>query len=296
MSISAQDVKNLREKTGAGMMDCKAALNESGGDFDKAVDFLKKQGLAKAVKKGDRIAAEGLVFAKVTPSEAILLELNCETDFVAKNDDFVKLGNQLVDIVIKNKPVSVAAALGLQVGAQTVQDLINSLIAVIGEKVSLRRFMVIKPQHDGKIGFYNHMGGKMAVLLEITGGKIGDDTVKDIAMQVVAMSPQYIDKSEVPVSVIAREKEIQLEILKTSGKSTDIWEKIIVGKLDKFASEMSLLQQAFIKDTTGKKTVAQHLKEVDPTAKIIQFTRYAVGEGIEKKKDDFAQEVAKMVS
>lgn len=296
MSISAQDVKNLREKTGAGMMDCKTALNESGGDFEKAIDFLKKQGLAKAVKKGDRIAAEGLIFVKVAASEAILLELNCETDFVAKNDDFIKLGNQLTDVVIQNKPSSVDEALGLKVGAQTTQDLINSLIAVIGEKISLRRFTILKPQQNGKMGFYSHMGGKMAVLLEVTGGKVGEDTIKDLAMQVVAMSPQYIDKSEVPLNVMAREKEIQLESLKASGKPIEILEKIIVGKLDKFASEMSLLQQAFIKDTTGKKTVAQHLKEVDPTAKIVQFMRYAVGEGIEKKKDDFAQEVAKMVS
>jgi elongation factor Ts len=296
MSISAQDVKNLREKTGAGMMDCKTALNESGGDFEKAVDFLKKQGLAKAVKKGDRIAAEGLIFAKVAASEAILLELNCETDFVAKNDDFIKLGNQLADIVLKSKPASVDEALGLKVGAQTAQDLINSLIAVIGEKISLRRFTILKPQQSGKMGFYSHMGGKMAVLLEVTGGFIGDDTIKDLAMQVVAMSPQYIDKSEVPVSVMDREKAIQLETLKTSGKPVEILEKIIVGKLDKFASEMSLLQQVFIKDTTGKKTVAQHLKEIDPTTKIVQFKRYAVGEGIEKKKDDFAEEVAKMVS
>lgn len=296
MSISAQDVKNLREKTGAGMMDCKTALNESGGDFEKAVDFLKKQGLAKAVKKGDRIAAEGLVFVKVAASEAILLELNCETDFVAKNDDFIKLGNQLTGIIIQNKPASVDEALGLKVGAQTAQDLVNSLIAIIGEKISLRRFTILKPQQNGKIGFYSHMGGKMAVLLEVTGNQVSEDTMKDLAMQVVAMSPQYIDKSEVPLNVIAREKEIQLEQLKTSGKPVEILEKIIVGKLDKFASEMSLLQQAFIKDTTGKKTVAQHLKEVDPAAKVVQFMRYAVGEGIEKKKDDFAQEVAKMVS
>lgn len=294
MAISAQDVKTLREKTGAGMMDCKKALQEVDGDFDSAIEFLKKQGLAKAVKKGDRIAAEGLVFSKVQGDDAILLELNCETDFVAKNDDFLKLGADLVDIVLQNKPASVEETLALQVDGKSVEEKINENIAVIGEKLSLRRFTHVKASAGNQVTLYNHNGGRIAVLVEMQGDKVTQELGRDLAMQIAAMSPQYLDKSEVPQSVLDAEKAIQMEQLKASGKPENILEKIIGGKLDKFAGEMSLLQQPYVKDMGGKQKVQDHIKSIDPNGKVVQFERYAVGEGIEKRSEDFAEEVKKM--
>ncbi|MBF0104811.1 MAG: elongation factor Ts [Deltaproteobacteria bacterium] len=294
MSITAQDVKNLREKTGAGMMDCKKALMETNGSFDAAVDFLKKEGLAKAVKKGDRIAAEGLVFSKVTGDSALLLEVNCETDFVAKNEDFIRLGNKLVDFILTNKPKDCEALLKMQLDGVTVQDVINSNISVIGEKISLRRFYFFKAKEGGKIALYSHSGGKIAVLIEITGEAVTEEAGINIAMQIAAMSPEYIDKSQVARDVLDKEKEIQMEQLKKSGKPPEMLEKIIIGKLNKFAGEISLMQQIYVKDMGGKQSVGDYLKQVDKTAKVIQFVRYAVGEGLEKKKDDFAAEVSRM--
>lgn len=296
MSISAQEVSRLREKTGAGMMDCKKALQETSGDFEKAIDFLKQQGLAKAVKKGDRIAAEGLIFSNVQGNVGVVAELNCETDFVSRNADFIKLGNDLVDAIIKNKPATVDQTLTLKMGQGSAQEHINQNIVVIGEKLSLRRFQLMTPKKGGQIVLYSHAGGRIAVLVEVTGSKVSSDVCKDVAMQIAAMCPLYVDKSEVSQDVLNREKAIYLEQMKDSGKPAAILEKILVGKLDKFAGEMSLLQQIFVKDTTGKKTVAQYLKESDPQASVAQFVRYAVGEGIEKRKDDFADEVKRMAS
>ena len=294
MAITAQDVKSLREKTGAGMMDCKKALTDAGGNMDEAIDVLKKQGLAKAIKKGDRIAAEGLVFSQKTDSLGVLVELNCETDFVAKNEDFQNLGNNIAKLILKQKPASTEEALGLKMGTATVHEAINENIAKIGEKLSLRRFAVVEATQGGTLGLYCHAGGKIVVMLEITGSKVDDEVIKNIAMQITAMTPQYLDKSEVPQEVLSKEKEIQMAQLKESGKPENILEKIIVGKLDKFAGEMSLLQQAYVKDSSGKTKVSDYLKSIDPTARVIQFTRFAVGEGIEKRKDDFAEEVARM--
>lgn len=295
MAISAQDVKNLREKTGAGMMDCKKALEETGGDFEKAVDFLKKQGLAKAMKKGSRVAAEGLVFAKITDQKAALVELNCETDFVAKNDDFQKAGEDLVNLIYETTPASLEEALQLKLGDQSVEEKINSLVAVIGEKITLRRFQVVNAKEGGKLGGYIHMGGKIVVVAEVKGDKISDETIRDVGMQIAAMSPKYVDKSEVSQELLNKEKEVFLEQMKDSGKPAEILEKIVGGKLDKFAAEISLNQQIFVKEPSGKKTVEKYLKEIDPAAKVIQFQRFAVGEGIEKKQESFADEVAKMV-
>lgn len=295
MSILATDVKNLREKTGAGMMDCKKALTECGGDLEKAFDFLKTQGLAKAEKKGGRIAAEGLIFFKTEDSRVTLLELNCETDFVARNDDFQKLGNELVSLVHGKKTVTVDDALALDLSGQSVQNRIAELVTKIGEKISLRRIHSMAAKSGGKLGSYIHMGGRIVVVAELT-GNVTADHIKDVCMQVAAMNPQFTDKSEVPQDVLAREKAICVEQARESGKPANILEKIIVGRLDKFAQDISLNQQIFVKDPSGKKTVADHLKGVDKAARVVQFVRYAVGEGIEKKRDDFAGEVAKMVS
>ncbi|OVE81071.1 translation elongation factor Ts [bacterium K02(2017)] len=294
MGISAQDVKSLREQTGAGMMDCKKALQETEGNVDAAIDFLKKEGLAKAVKKGGRIAAEGLIFSKVSGNEAILLELNCETDFVGKNEDFLKLGALLADTVLANKPASAEEALTLSLDGKTVQDVINANIAVIGEKLSLRRFDIITAKDGGNITLYSHSGGRIAVLVEISGADVADDVAKDIAMHIAAMAPNYLDQSEVPQDVLDKEKAFQMEQLKDSGKPQEILEKIMIGKLSKFAGEMSLLQQVFVKDSGGKQKVGAYLKEANKDAKLTQFSRFAVGEGIEKKKEDFAAEVSKM--
>lgn len=294
MAITAQDVKNLREKTGAGMMDCKKALEEMGGDFEKAIDQLKKQGLAKAGKKGDRIAAEGLVFSKITPEAAVLVELNCETDFVAKNDDFLKTGAALADLCYANKPAMLEDVLKLKIDGVTVEEKINSLVAVIGEKITLRRFKLVTPQKGGRIGGYVHMNGKIVVAAEVT-GNVADEAIKDVCMQAAAMNPRYVDKSQVEASVLEREKAVFLDQLKESGKPVAMLEKIVQGKLDKYASEISLLQQVFVKDPSGKKTVAQFLKEFDPVSVVVHFERYAAGEGIEKRQENFADEVAKMV-
>lgn len=295
MAITAQDVKNLREKSGAGMMDCKKALDEAGGDFETAIDILKKQGLAKAGKKSDRIAAEGLVFSKITAEKAAMVELNCETDFVAKNEDFLRSGKALAELFWTKAPASLEDALKLPIEGTTVEEFVNGLVAKIGEKISLRRFHVMAPREGGRIGGYVHMNGKIVVVAEVTGPKTTDEVIKDVCMQAAAMSPKYVDKSEVSSDVLAREKAVFLDQLKESGKPAEMLEKIVLGKLDKFASEISLLQQIFVKDPSGKKTVAQFLKDVDPAAKVVRFERFAVGEGIEKKQENFADEVAKMV-
>lgn len=295
MSISANDVKTLREKTGAGMMDCKKALSECGGDFEQAVDFLKKQGLAKAEKKGDRVAAEGLIFFKADAGLLTLLELNCETDFVARNEDFQKFGQNLAELVHAKKPASVEAALELDWNGLKVSQVVAEAVAKIGEKINVRRFEYVTPKEGGKLGSYVHMAGRIVAVAEIS-GNVAEDLIRDICMQITAMNPQYVDKSQVPENVLEREKAIYVDQMKDSGKPANILDKIIAGKLDKFAQEISLNQQVFVKDPSGKKTIADYLKAADAQAKVVQFVRYAVGEGIEKRQDDFASEVAKMVS
>lgn len=297
MSFTANDVKTLREKTGAGMMDCKKALQEASGNFDEAVDFLKKQGLAKAVKKGSRVAAEGLIFCDLKDNTSVMAELNCETDFVSRNDDFLKLGRAIVQTILAKKPASLDEALTLPVNGVALSEVINNNIAVIGEKLSFRRFAVVTPKKGGTLTQYNHAGGRIVVTIEMTGNdQITEEVRRSVAMQIAAMSPQYIDKTEVAQDVLNKEKEIFLAQMAETGKPKEILEKIVQGKLDKFAGEISLLQQAYVKDTTGKQSVGAYLKTLDPNAQVIQFVRYAVGEGIEKRKDDFAEEVKKMTS
>ncbi len=294
MSFSATDVKDLREKTGAGMMDCKKALTETNGDMEGAIEYLKKQGLAKAVKKGDRIAAEGLIFSAVKEGVAALIELNCETDFVSRNDDFLALGQKVADAVLSANATTTEQALALPFEGTTVEQTISASVAKIGEKLTLRRICLVTAQKGGKVVVYNHAGGRICVAVEVT-GNVAEENCRDVAMHIAAMSPQYIYATEVPADVIAKERDVQWELLKQSGKPEAMFDKILVGKMDKFASEISLTGQVFVKDPSGKKTVADCLKEWDATAVVAQFTRYAVGEGIEKKKDDFADEVKKMV-
>ncbi len=291
MSISANDVKNLRERTGAGMMDCKKALAETQGNFEEALEYLKKAGLAKAAKKSSRVAAEGLIFSKVSASRAVLAEVNCETDFVTKNEDFIQFGQKLVDVIYNSKAQTLDESLNLAYDNTTVSEKIKSLVAVIGENINLRRTEILTPSAGCQLGSYSHMNGKIVVALEYS-GKLADEVVRDICMQIAAMAPQYVDKSQVPQDVLAKEKEIFRAQLQETGKPANVVEQILGGKVDKFAAELSLLQQAFVKDS--KKTIAGYLKESDPNAKIVRFVRLAVGEGIEKKEENFAAEVAKM--
>lgn len=293
MTISAQDVKALREQTGAGMMDCKKALQETGGDLEAAVDHLRKAGIAKAAKKSGRIAAEGLVFTKVTADKAVLAEVNCETDFVAKNEDFLNFGNQLAEAIHGSDIQTLEDALKMVCpeSNESVEDKVKALIAKIGENITFRRLVVVTPKNSGKIGHYIHMNGKIVVTCETT-GNLSDEVIRDVCMQIAAMSPQYVDKADVPESVLVKEKEIFREQLKESGKPDNVIDKILEGKVQKFAGEISLLQQAFVKDS--KKTIQAYLKDNDPSATVVQFERVAVGEGVQKKEEDFAAEVAKM--
>ncbi|MBI4411161.1 MAG: elongation factor Ts [Deltaproteobacteria bacterium] len=297
MLITAQLVKELREKTGAGMMECKKALGESKGNIEEAIEYLRKQGLQALSQKAGRVAADGLVASVVAPDKTAgaLIEVNCETDFVAKNDDFRRFVAEAAELALAKKPSSMEALAALSMGAETVGDRLNTLVAKIGEKLSLRRFALQSAATGEKIGTYIHLGSKIGVLVRIKGNKADENLLKDIAMHVAASHPQYLNKEDIPPKVIESEKSIYREQMKDSGKPPQVLEKIIEGKLAKFAGEVCLNDQVFIKDPTGKKSVRQILKEVDPTLTIVSFIRYQVGEGMEKRQDDFAAEVAKMI-
>lgn len=298
MSITASQVKELRERTGAGMMECKKALNEVGGNMDEAIEYLRKQGLKASDKKATRTAAEGLV---VTASSsdgkvAVLLEANCETDFVAKNEDFVAFTNKVAEHIVQNKPSNVEDVLSADFGGSTVQETLTELVAKIGEKMTLRRFVIEEAQGNESLGYYIHMGSKIGVLLKLSQKPSNDDLVKDVAMHIAAMNPQYLNKDDISPEVIEKEKEIYKQQLLDEGKPENIIEKILGGKVAKFATEICLNEQVFIKDSSGKQKVAQVLKADSPELKILSFTRFQVGEGIEKKDDNFAEEVAKMAN
>lgn len=297
MMISAQAVKELREKTGAGMMECKKALAENGGDLEQALDWLRKQGLKASASKAARIATDGLVatFLSTDAKSAVLLELNCETDFVAKNEHVVAFAQATAKVVSEKNPAFAEEALGLKVPTgETIGENINLLVAKLGEKISLRRFASLQAK-SGKIGSYIHLGSKIGVLVNLEGSKLDDAILRDVAMHVAAVNPAYLNKADIPADVLAREKAIYLEQMKDSGKPAPVLEKILEGKIAKYASEVCLNEQIFIKDPTGKKSVSQILKELDSSLKVVQFVRYQVGEGMEKKQEDFAAEVAKMV-
>lgn len=269
------------------MMDCKRALAESDGQMEKALEVLRKQGLAAASKKGARVAAEGIACTHLSTDGkcGVMVEMNCETDFVAKNDDFRKLADDLTLLVASKNPASVQALSELTLPAgQTVAEQVNLLVAKIGEKIEVRRFVRLTADNGEKIGSYVHLGSKIGVLVKIKGEQVTDQILKDVSMHVAAAHPQYLNRSDIPADVLEREKEIYLAQMKDSGKPEKILEKIVEGKIAKFAADVCLNDQIFIKDPTGKKTVSQILKEVDPSLKVIFFARYQVGEGIEKKK------------
>ena len=288
--FSANDIKSLREKTGAGMLDCKKALEESNGDMDKAVDWLREKGISKAAKKESRIAAEGLSEIIIKDNKAVVIEVNSETDFVAKNDEFKKfvdvVGNAIVDSGVK----TMDEALKLSTNEGVVSEYLVNLIAKIGEKISFRRFELVTKNDDEVFGAYSHMGGKISVLTVLKGAN--SEVARDVSMHAAAMRPGYIKSNEVPEDVIEHEKGIMKEQVINEGKPSDIAEKIVSGKINKFFKDVCLVEQPFVKDPDV--TVGDYVK--NNGGEIITMVRYEVGEGIEKRKDDFASEVMSQVN
>ena len=303
MRITSEMVKELREKTGAGLMDCKAALAVAAGDMEKAVDHLRTRGLAAAARKSSRIASEGLVCAHVEGNSGTLVEVNCETDFVAKTEEFAGLTREIAALVNLKAPRDVEEALLLPAGGGTLTEKLTEKVAKIGEKLSFRRFtrFEVPPGSPGVVAPYIHAGGKIGVLVQLAGaGPMNAEAAalaKDLAMQVAAANPAYVSRKDVPASVVEREKVIYREQAKASGKPDKILDKIAEGKLEKYFGDFCILEQAFIKDPDRK--VGQLLAEAGKAAGeeigLMRFVRFQVGEGMEKRPDDLAAEVAKQL-
>lgn len=288
--FSASDVKDLREKTGAGMMDCKKALEACEGNMEKAIDWLREKGIAKAAKKESRIAAEGLCQIKEEGNTAVMIEVNSETDFVAKNEEFTNFVDYLVEEILKNDVKTVEDVLALKEGNETVNDKLIALVSKIGEKISFRRFEKITKNEGEVFGTYKHLGGKIGTIVVLKGGTV--EVAKDVAMQACAMNPVAVNQAGVPSEMIEHEKEmIKAEIKndpKNASKSDDILDKMATGRLSKFFKENCLVEQDFIKDSSM--TVDKYVK--DNGGEVLSMVRFAVGEGIEKKQENFAEEVA----
>ena len=291
MAVTAQMVKELREKTGAGMMDCKKALTETNGDMDQAIDYLREKGIAKAAKKADRIAAEGSTLVKVNGNEAVILEVNSETDFVAKNEGFKELINGLADFLLEKKPADAEAALSETMSnGTTVADYINSAIAKIGEKITLRRFTVLSKTDNDAFGAYLHMGGRIGVLTLLEGTRDAD-AAKDVAMHAAAVNPKYVSRDQVSAEEAEHERKILTEQALNEGKPENIVAKMVEGRLGKYFEDICLLDQSFVKNPDQK--VKEFVQSKGATVKT--FIRYEVGEGIEKRQDNFAEEVMSQV-
>ena len=288
--ITASLVKELREKTGAGMLDCKKALEANNGDIDKSIDWLREKGISKAAKKADRIAAEGVAAILTKGNKAVILEVNSETDFVAKNEKFTDMVNTLLETIIDSDAKTVEEALELKTDEGTINDLITAKTATIGEKLSLRRFEIVTKTDSEVFGDYIHMGGKIAVLTVVD--NVNETVAKDVSMHAAAMKPLYVKESEVPTDVLEKEKEIMKEQLLNEGKPADRIEGILVGKVKKYYEEVCLENQIFVK-AENKETVADYVKANGGT--ITTMVRYEVGEGMQKREENFAEEVAKQV-
>ena len=289
--ITASLVKELRERTGAGMMDCKKALTQTDGDIDAAIDYLRENGIAKAAKKADRIAAEGLSYIEVKGNKAVILEINSETDFVAKNEKFVALVKNVAEAILAAEPATLEEALQVEAQGGTVEAVINEGIATIGEKLSLRRFEVVTKTDADAFGAYSHMGGRIGVLTLVE-GSTDEEAAKDVAMHIAALAPKYLDESEVPADVLEHEKKVLTEQALNEGKPANIVEKMIVGRINKFLEEITVVNQKFVKDDSF--TVEKFL--ASKGGKLAKFVRYEVGEGIEKREDNFAEEVMSQVN
>ncbi len=288
--ITASMVKELREKTGAGMLDCKKALEANNGNIDASIDWLREKGISKAAKKADRIAAEGVASILTKGNKAVIIEVNSETDFVAKNEKFIDMVNEILNTVIESDATTLEETLKLKCSEGTIEDLIVSKTATIGEKLSLRRVEVISKKDSEVFGDYIHMGGKIAVLTVIDGAD--SDVAKDVAMHAAAMKPLYVKSSEVPTDVLDKEKEIMKEQLLNEGKPADRIEGILVGKVKKYYEEVCLENQIFVK-AENKETVADFVKNNGGT--ITTMIRFEVGEGMQKREENFAEEVAKQM-
>jgi elongation factor Ts len=282
MAVTAALVKELRERTAAGMLDCKKALVETDGDIELAIENMRKNGQAKAAKKAGRIAAEGVILTKVAKGVATMMEVNSETDFVARDDGFIKFGQKLIEVAFANKINDMDTLNNTEVDGVKISDLRDTLVAKIGENISPRR--VVSVEGDN-LGAYVH-SARIGVIAILKGGD--EELAKDIAMHVAASSPQFVKPEDVPAEVVAKEKEIQLDIALQSGKPPEIAEKMVSGRMKKFTGEISLTGQPFVKDPSI--LVADLLKSKG--AEVINFVRFEVGEGIEKKEEDFAAEVA----
>lgn len=289
--FSASDVKDLRERTNAGMMDCKKALEASNGDMDQAIEWLRKNGMAKAAKKEGRIAAEGITKMLVDGNQAVILEVNSETDFVAKNEKFIEFVNKLADVIMKSDATDMESALALTTEEGTVSDMVAAAVAQIGEKISFRRFTRLTKNDNQVFGSYSHMGGRIAALVLLNG--TDQEAAYEIAMHAAAMNPQYVKSSEVPTEVLEKEKSIMREELLKEGKPADRIENILVGKVNKYYSEICLEDQIFIK-AENKETVKAYAEAHG--CEIVNMVRYEVGEGIEKKQENFAEEVMSQVN
>lgn len=300
MAITAQMVKELRETTGAGMMDCKKALQEAEGNMERAIDLLREKGLSKAAKKSDRIAAEGLVAIEINNDNTVgtIVEINSETDFVAKNEDFKTFVKDVAEIALATEKEDVVGLLTEAHREGVLSEVLNNRIATIGEKLDIRRFAKIST--DGQVAGYIHGGGKIGVLVELETEARDAEVLamgRDIAMQVAAMNPKYVSKDDVDPEYIAHETEILTQQALNEGKPANIVEKMIKGRLEKQLKEVCLVEQAFVKnpDLTIKQLVADVAKKVGSDIKVARVVRFEVGEGIEKKEENFAEEVAKQL-
>ena len=296
MAFTAKDVMALRDKSGAGMLDCKKALTDADGDMEKAAELLRERGIAKAIKKEGRIAAEGVVGAYVCEKSGVgvLVEINCESDFVSRGEKFHGIVDAVAKVIAENKPADVDALNACALEGATVKDYITNATAVIGEKISIRRFEISETK--GKLETYIHMGGKVGVMVEAVDFKDGaEETLHDVALQIAAAKPSYVNKTEVPAEVIAKEKEIMLVQMqndpKNANKPANILEKIVEGKLGKFYQDNCLMDQLFVKDDSVK------VKDIIGSKfTVARFARFEMGEGIEKKSENLQDEVAKQIN
>ncbi len=289
MEVTASMVKELREVSGAGMMDCKKALSETNGNMDEAINYLREKGIAKSVKKESRIAAEGLANIYVDGNKAVILEVNSETDFVSKNEEFKQMIETIGQAILKSGVKTLEEANDLPCEDGTIKDLIVNKVAKIGEKLSFRRFEYVEKTDDEVFGPYIHLGGKIAVLTVVKGAN--EAVAKDVAMQAAAMKPLYVFPAEVPADVLDNEKNVLKEQAMNEGKPADIAEKMVEGRIKKFYKEICLAEQAFIKD--GDISVGTYVK--NNGGEIVKMIRYEVGEGMEKRNDNFAEEVMSQV-
>ena len=286
MAISAKLVKELREKTGAGMMDCKKALVETDGDIDKAIDYLRENGIAKAAKKADRIAAEGAVYITAEGNEAVIVEINAETDFVARNESFQELVKKIASHILATKPADVEALYNSELDGETVTAIMNNAVATIGEKLNIRRFAVETKTDNDSFGQYMHMGGRIGVLTVVE-GTTDEAVAKDVAMHAAALNPKYVSRDQVDQAELDHEREVLRQQALNEGKPEKIVDKMVEGRVRKYLEEICIVDQPFVKDSD--QTVQQYLESKN--ASIRSFVRYELGEGIENREENFADEV-----